>query len=44
MVEEMKTVREDMVNLVQLLKEKQEKSLYLGEELKKLPKNLNRSH
>lgn len=43
MVEEMKKCREDMINMVQDLKDKQERSQLLTEEMQKLPKNINRA-
>ncbi len=43
MVDEMRQNRADMVNMIQELKDKQEKAEMLAEELKKLPKNINRA-
>lgn len=42
MIDEIKETREAMYNTVQVLKEKQEKSQFLAEEMKKMPKNINR--
>ena len=43
MVEEMKRCREEMVRMVQDIKEKQERAQVLSEEMSKLPKNINRN-
>jgi hypothetical protein len=43
MVEEMKLCREEMSSMIQDLKDKQERSQVLNEEMEKLPKNMNRS-
>lgn len=43
MVEEMKKVREEMTSMVQDLKDKQDKFQLLEDEMKKLPKNINRA-
>lgn len=43
MVEDMKRCREDMISMAQDLKEKQERSQVLSEELGKLPRNINRT-
>jgi len=43
MVEEMKKCREEMVRMVQDIKEKQERAQVLSEEMSKLPKNINRN-
>ncbi len=42
MVDEMKRMREDMASMIQQLKEKQERSLFLQDELKRIPRNINR--
>jgi len=42
MIEDMKRAREEMSSMVQDVKDKQEKSELLTEELRKLPKNINR--
>jgi len=42
LVEEMRKAREDMVGMIHDLKDKQERSHILAEEMSKLPKNINR--
>lgn len=42
MIEDMKKYREEMVAMMQELKDKQEKSQALLEEVSKLPRNINR--
>jgi hypothetical protein len=43
MVDEMRKAREEMVTMIQELKEKQERAQQLADELSKLPKNINRA-
>ena len=43
MVDDMKRYREEMVNMISDLKEKQEKSQILNDEVSKIPKNINRN-
>lgn len=42
-VEEIKKFREEMVTMIQELKDKQERVQVLGDEMKKLPRNINRA-
>lgn len=42
MIEEMKRYREEMMAMLQDLKEKQDRAQLLADEMSKLPKNLNR--
>jgi hypothetical protein len=43
MVEEMKKYREEMNDMLQDLKDKQDRAQVLADEMSKLPKNINRS-
>ena len=43
MIEEMRKAREEMVSMIQELKDKQERAQQLTDELSKLPKNINRA-